>query len=163
MMADNPNQRCLFFGCWNKAGHFLFVPGGRSAYSAGLGTQFEYYGDHVHLDGTLAPRRYKRGGGLCWVGMGATKDARDRIGYDSEECSQGQFLRHELDTGVTAIQWWDRCQGDSRGACNSTVLLEGRHSSAEMLAALFAHFPHVVVNLERAAVALVEVAMDLGY
>lgn len=156
--ADSPNQRCFFFGCWNRSGHFLFVPGGGSAYSSGRGGQrFEYYGDGLHLDGTLAPRKHKHDGRLCWEGQGATDDARNRIRYDSEEYPQGWFLRHELNSGVTAIQWWDRHQGDRRGACNSTVLLEGRHSSEEMLAALRENFSHVLLNLERAGVALVEV------
>jgi hypothetical protein len=74
----------------------------------------------------------------------------------SEEYQQGQFLRHEL-LGFTALQWFDRCQGDIRGACNSTILLEGVHTSEEMLAALAEHFPHVLENLKRAGVELVEV------
>jgi hypothetical protein len=78
----------------------------------------------------------------------------------SGECPQGQFLRHVLPNGFTAIQWWDRCQGDGRGACNSTVLLEGTHTTPEMLEALYAHFPHVAENLKRAGVQLVEVHED---
>jgi hypothetical protein len=89
--------------------------------------------------------------------MGSTAEERQLIGYDSGELPQGQFLRHDLDTGFTAIQWWDRCQGDDRGACNSTILLEGKHASAEMLAALADHFPHVLENLRKAGVELVEV------
>lgn len=150
-------QRCLFFGCWNQAGHYLFVPGGQTAYSAGLGERFEYYGDRVHLDSTLAPRRHKYTGKLVWSGQGVTSEQRHRIYYDSEEYPQGQFLRHELSTGFAAIQWWDRTQGDTRGACNSTLLLEGAHTSAEMLAALQEHFPHVLANLAKAGVTLVEV------
>jgi hypothetical protein len=76
---------------------------------------------------------------------------------DSGECPQGQFLLHHGVHGYTLIQWWDRCQGDTRGACNSSILLEGDHTSEEMLAALREHFPHVLANLERAGVALVEV------
>ncbi len=84
-------------------------------------------------------------------------EQRQRITYDSTEFPQGQFLLHYLDTGYTAIQWWDRCQGDTRGACNSTVLLEGRHTAHEMLAALVKHLPHVLDNLTKAGIALVEV------
>jgi hypothetical protein len=89
--------------------------------------------------------------------MGKTNDERMRITYDSAEYPQGEFLRHFLDTGMTAIQWWDRTQGDSRGACNSTILLDGRYTADEMIAALMKHFPHVAVNLANAGVALVEV------
>jgi hypothetical protein len=149
--------RCLFFGCWNQAGHYLFVPGGRSAYSAGLRERFEYYGDRVHLDGTLAPRRHKYTEQLCWSGQGATPEQQQRITYDSDEYPQGQFLRHVLSTGFTAIQWWDRTQGDTRGACNSTILLEGEHTDEEMLAALRENFPHVLANLDAAGIKLISV------
>jgi hypothetical protein len=153
-------QRCLFFGCWNTPGHFLVRAGARRLSEEDY--KLEYYGDRRHLDGTLAPRRMsskygRRGGELVWTGATATTEEGRRIGYDSEECPQGQFLRHYLSTGFTAIQWWDRCQGDKRGACNSTILLEGDHTSEEMLAALATHFPHVLENLKKAGVELVEV------
>ena len=118
--------------------------------------RIEYYGDRIHLDGTLAPRT-ARDGSIVWAGNGASHDQKQSITYASDECPQGQFLRHELDTGFTAIQWWDRAQGDGRGACNSTVLLRGRHTSAEMLAALAEHFPSVLANLSAAGVALTEI------
>jgi hypothetical protein len=60
--------------------------------------------------------------------------------YETEECPQGQFLRHVLDSGYTAISWWDRTQYDKRGAINSTILLEGEHTSDEVLAAGREHF-----------------------
>ncbi len=147
-------MRCLFFGCWNGPGHFVFDTNGQNARPYGIG---EYYGDRIHLDGTLAPRKSRRDGLLCWAGQGETPDRRNSITYNSDEHPQGQFLRHVLDSGFTAIQWWDRQQGDSRGACNSTLLLEGAHSTEEMLAALHLHFPHVVANLTKGGVALVEV------
>lgn len=88
--------------------------------------------------------------------FGDTRNHRDWERYNASECPQGQFLRHTFH-GYTLLQWWDRCQGDKRGACNSTVLLEGEHSTEEMLAALKEHFPHVLANLEKAGVQLVEV------
>ena len=128
--------------------------------------ELEYYGDHVHLDGTLAPRRVRPGtrmaeiyvpNGLVWQGLGKTQENRQQIGYDSEECPQGQFLRHELSTGFSVLQWWDRAQGDPRSACNSTILSEGVHDSEALLRALREHFPHVVANLARAHVSLIEI------
>lgn len=146
---------CYFFGCWNRPGHHLFAPGGRSA-----DWKFEdrvvFYSGRIHLDGTLAPRR-DHDGAIVFQSMGKTDDERRRIKSRSGECPQGQFLRHLLDNGYTAIQWWDRCQGDGRGACNSTLLLEGERTTEECLAALREHFPHVVENLKRAGVELVEV------
>jgi len=95
----------------------------------------------------------RRTGNLCW---GAQFPRGEYVRAD--EYPQGQFLRHELDNGFTVLQWWDRCQGDSRGACNSTILLEGKHTTEELLAALAEHFPHVLENLKRAGVELVEVS-----
>lgn len=150
-------MRALFFGCWNRPGHFLWAPGGHGV--RGDTDRVELYDGQSHLDGNLAPRKMKahHGGALCWAGQGATQKERDRIRYDSDECPEGQFLRHALPNGFTALQWWDRRQGDRRGACNSTVLLEGDHPTVVMLAALREHFPHVIANLNRAGIALVEV------
>jgi hypothetical protein len=143
-------ERCFYFGCWNVAGHYLFAPGGIDAFRViGKETRsIEYYDKGSrHLDGTLAPRRFRHTGEITWLG----EHEKDAYGIQSktEECQQGQFLLHYLDNGFSAIQWWDRCQGDTRGACNSTVLLEGTHTSEEMLAALRKHFPHLLENLER--------------
>src|SRR6267142_2718182 len=164
-------MRVFYFGCWNSAGHYLFLPGGQSAYRGFSDLEYcnspDKEGYRTHLDGALAPRKRKYMAGtigyafdlhtLCWAAQGATKDERLRINYDSEEYPQGQFLRHVLPNGYTAIQWWDRCQGDTRGACNSTILVEGERTSVEMLEALRVNFPHVVDNLTRAGVQLVEI------
>lgn len=153
--AVNTQPKCFYFGCWNSPGHYMFGANGRSP--SREFDRLDYYGDDVHLDGTLAPRTYKRTGLIVWQGQAKTKEARNRIEYDAEECPQGQFLLHVLDSGYTAIQWWDRTQGDTRGACNSTILLEGTHTVEEMIAALHEHFPHVAANLAKAGIALVEV------
>lgn len=156
-MHDKPvtAPRCFYFGCWNRPGHYLHEPGGMSARD----DRIAYYRPGRHLDGTLAPRR-GRSGGLCWVDqVPPERNEREwEIRY-SGEYPQGQFLRHVLPNGFTAIQWWDRCQGDERGACNSTILLEGERTSAECLAALAEHFPHVLENLKRHGVELVEVTL----
>jgi len=157
--------RCFYFGCWNQSGHYLFAPGGHEPPYADR-ERVVYYsesdGELLHLDGTLAPRRLgaRFGGGLWWQGKSATRRERDIWGMGSGEYRQGQFLRHELDNGFTAISWWDRTQGDKRGACNSTILLEGVHTTEEMLAALTKHFPHVLENLKRAGVELVEITKE---
>lgn len=142
---------CLYFGCWNTPGHFLVGPGGgRTGLSNDLAHWLEW-----NLDGMFAPK-LKRGGALAWGR--ANPDARpfDYDLYGAEECPQGQFMRHKL-SSFTLLQWWDRCQGDGRGACNSTILLEGEHTSEEVLAAGREHFPHVFENLKRHGVELVEV------
>ena len=144
---------CFFFGCWNDSGHYLFAPGGQLVRYA-EGESIVYYASGTHIDGALAPRKLaaywvRDGRDLCWAGQGKVPGGHVEITYHSAEYPQGQFLLHRLDNGFSAIQWWDRCQGDTRGACNSTILLEGVRTSDEVLAALHEHFPHVVENLAR--------------
>ncbi len=150
------SDRCFYFGCWGTPGHYLFTPGVRSRDHDSR--RIEYYATGLHLDGTLAPRRLREyyGGGICWTGQ--DQQQRSQLQSNSSECPQGQFLLHHLANGFTAISWWDRNQGDTRSACNSTILLEGEHTTAEMLAALALHFPHVLENLKKAGVELVEAA-----
>lgn len=161
---------CYYLGCWNDAGHFLHAPGGSRA---GAPRDLERYNhQRIHVDGSLAPRRMGRDwrlpplrlpeGALCWIGQGETPDDWQAIRSRSGEYPQGQFLLHFLDTGYTAAQWWDRCQGDTRGGCNSTILLEGQHTADEVLAGLREHFPHVLANLERHGVQLVEVQRQVA-
>lgn len=147
---------CFYFGCWNQPGHYIRSAPGQRDLSYDERQKVVYYNGDIHIDGSLAPRRDQRTGEFRWEGQRQQRDAQGRMIHTSE-CQQGQFLLHVLDNGYTAIQWWDRCQGDKRGACNSTILLEGEHSADEMLAALHQHFPHVVENLKRAGVDLVEV------
>lgn len=161
--------RCYFYGCWGQAGHYIRAASTNLVESYSVRHSREYFGAHVHIDGSLAPRElleYRRGhsekqrtGRLTWSGRGATIDERNQISYDSAECPQGQFLLHHLPTGYTAIQWWDRVQGDVRGGCNSTVMLEGRHSKEALLEALEEHFLLVASNLRAARIALVEVRL----
>jgi hypothetical protein len=160
-------RRFYYFGCWNEAGHYMFAPDGRPVPYA---ERFEHYGDqHINIDGTLAPRRHKRGH-IVWTGQARDRAELHRLEYDSEECPEGQFLRHTLDfhdhsklnkrTTFTVLQWWDRNQGDRRGACNSSILVDGEHTTAQMLDALAEHFPHVLANLQKAGVQLVEIVVS---
>lgn len=149
-------MKAYFFGCWNDSGHYLFAPNKVSVFGV-EGTRIEYGSAQIHLDSNWAPRRNRYDGTLCWQAQGVTHEERQKIHYRSDECPQGQFLRHERD-GYTLISWWDRTQGDTRGNCNSTFLLEGTlHDSATMLVELERLFPHIVANLKRAGVELVEV------
>jgi len=144
-------DRCFYFGCWgNTAGHYMRGPGDFRARE-----RVSYFGNHMHIDGSLAPRSDH--GRIVWAAQGVTREERSRLSWETKECDQGVFLLHNLDTGFTAVQWWDRTQGDTRGGCNSTVLLEGNHTAEEMLAALAEHWPEVLANLEKAGVKLVDV------
>lgn len=153
--------RVYFFGCWNQPGHYLFGPGGTYP----RGTPFDSFTSDVCIDANYAPRRARGGtqtahvvgpGGLCWGAQGAKIEDRQRIHYDSDEHPQGEFLIHRGVRGFTLMSWWDRCQGDERSACNSTLLVEGEHDASAMLAELAARFPHVLDNLRRAGVELRE-------
>jgi len=111
-----------------------------------------------HIDGWFAPKR-GRSGKLCWQAQAKTVEEDHALHWDirdSAEYPQGQFLRHRHGKW-SLLQWWDRAQGDKRGACNSSILLEGEHTTEELLAALKEHFPHVLANLDKAGVELVEV------
>jgi hypothetical protein len=145
-------DRCLYFGCWNTAGHYLVGPGGSRS---GLPNAEAYELNHV--DGQFAPKR-DRLGNLCWEAQVTEQEDRSRYWQlrSAEELPQGQFLRHRRGKW-SLIQWWDRNQGDTRGACNSTILLEGEHTSEEVLAAGRVNFPHVFERLAVAGVELVEV------
>lgn len=159
---EMPAAKCFYFGCLKSDGHFLYAPDGRTFWNDLL----DHVGE-VHIDGTLAPRKVRIGSKLyyslehssqpVWQAMGESREDRDRLSHDSSECPQGQYLLHVLANGFTAIQWWDRCQGDRRGASNSTILLSGVHTAKEMLAAGKEHFPEVFERLEKAGVKLINV------
>ncbi len=145
----DPKLRCFYFGCWDDAGHFLYAPGGRRASTRDVPELGKYASGA--LDGAFAPRRIA--GRLCW----SAQDPSGGLARRSDEYPQGEFLIHYLEIGFTAMAWWDRRQGDTRGGCNSVILLEGKHTADAMRAALLQHFPSVLANLERAGVRLVEV------
>lgn len=154
---SDTDSKVYFFGCWNAAGHYLFAPGGRSVRECDP-ERFVLNGERYHIDGTLAPRRFEHTGELTFLAEHPVDD-RWRITSKTKECAQGEFFLHHLDNGFTAISWWDRNQGDKRGACNSTVLLEGEHDVPTMLRTLSQHFPHVVDNLTKAGVRLVDLTL----
>jgi len=143
-----PVGRCLFFGCWGQPGHCLIAPSGTSR--TGLPSD-EAWALAEALDGAFAPRRGRDGAIVC--GNHYVYEGR---AYGTEECAQGEFLRHRLGKW-SLLQWWDRCQGDTRGACNSTILLEGERTTAELLQALETRFPSVLENLKQHGVKLVDV------
>lgn len=145
------NDEFLYFGVWNQPGHYMHLPGGRTRHYHPAEHHASY-----HIDGSLAPRETTPGT-ITFVSAARGTVERQRIQYCSEELPQGAFLLHKLDNGYTAIQWWDRSQGDRRGASNSTFLWRGDHSAEEMVAALAVQFPSVMRNLQSAAIELYEV------
>ncbi len=145
-----PASDVFYFGCWGEAGHYLHDPTGHCPRESHAIEHFMFNGEKRHLDGNLAPRLLG-----SKLSCGKLEGPYPR----SAECPQGQFLRHELSTGFTAIAWWDRNQGDTRGACNSTVLVRGSHTTETMLANFAHHFPSVKARLDKAGVRLVEMTL----
>lgn len=118
-----------------------------------------------YLDGGLAPLRmrdryypslpfpapddrivYTLQGGTDWK-------QRYEVERVSEECPQGQFLLHDI-RGCTIAAWWDRTQGDERGACNSCLIIEGGHNASAMMALFQRLFPCQAKRLADAGVEL---------
>jgi hypothetical protein len=151
---------CLYFGSLKGDGHCLYGHDGFSFWNGDVARP-----GGTHIDGSLAPRKVRVGSKsyynlekpsqLIWTSMPEGDHAR--LEGDSEECPQGQFLLHILTDGFTAIQWWGRCQGDTRPGSNSTLLLSGIHSAEEVIAAGKRHFPKVFERLEMNHVQLVDV------
>lgn len=138
---------CWWHGCWQRAGHFLFTRDGWHADERATPLQ----GMTAALDGCYAPRRHRRTGGICYLYQcGGFKESRHALNYTSDELPMGQFLRHYFKgREVTCLTWWDRAQGDTRGACNSCFLVKGEHTSAEMLEWFPKMFPIQAENIGR--------------
>ncbi len=120
---------CWWHGCWLTSGHHLSDPRGyvddRATPLAGL---------CAGLDTGYAPRRHKRTGSIVYIRQcGGFDEARRALFYASDELPQGQFLRHYFGRDLTVLAWWDRAQGDTRGNCNSCFIVQGDHTSTEML------------------------------
>lgn len=152
-------MKAFFFGCWNTAGHYLFVPGGQSAYLAGFQEEdrklVRVFDGHV--DGGLAPRWNGAKESITFEASTIWREDSIRV-RRLEEMPQGHYLIHHTN-GYTYMSWWDRNQGDTRGACNSTFILEGTHDAVKMFDELCVRFPHVVENLRKAEVPLRQVVL----
>lgn len=92
--------------------------------------------------------------GIVFSMLGKSREDRQRITYNSDELPQGRFLRHEVND-CTLISWWDRTQGDTRGACNSTFIVAGAHHVNEMLHWLPEALPLQIKRLADARISLV--------
>lgn len=161
-----PTDRCLitritedtkawWFGCWLDSGHYFFDQHGRGVDEdrlIGVGWP--------SLDGNYAPRR-DSAGRIIHTGVHLAVEDRRHVTHRSEECPQGQFLVHNrmFKNGCfTIMSWWDRTQGDTRGACNSTYIVDVPVASVDDLLAWFPkHFPKQAERLAQAGVQLVSV------
>ena len=163
--ATTADPRAWWHGCWLEPGHYLFdrrAGRGRAGDQCPLrpsGRLDEAY----WLDGGLAPRRVRHGArlrievpsdGVVFTRMaGEDRTLASSIELRSGEAPQGEFLLHAV-AGCTVAAWWDRTQGDTRGACNSCLIVEGNHCANEMLALFPCLFPKQAGRLSAAGVAL---------
>jgi hypothetical protein len=106
-------HKVYYFGCIERAGHYMWLPGPRPEYSKD--------GDFVRTN----PWGFAIDGSLCPKGPEI----------------QGQALIHHKD-GWTALSFWDRSV-DGRGKCNSSLLALGALTFAEMVSLFKEHFPSV--------------------
>lgn len=117
-------MRVLYFGCHERAGHYIWKPGMRSSESR-LEMPFDAPWDEVDM--TLAPRR---------VGLDRYSPWKEvETDVDGEA-----WLHHK--GGWTALAFWDKSI-DRRPCSNSVFFAEGTHSFEEMVALAQAHFPEV--------------------
>lgn len=147
-------ENVFYYGGWdNDAGHHLRNVTGHLV--RGMVNTIVYYdnanGDVRHIDGTLAP--YLSRGEIVFSGDNLHRPRTH------EELSQGKFLLHHLSNGYTAIQWWDRTQGDRRGGSNSTFLAKGKYSADEMLFMFAQYFPSRKQRLDAEGITLCEVTL----
>lgn len=164
MVTDLP--RAWWHGCWGEPGHYLHDVNGRSGRNmipCALRPTGSIY-EAPYLDGGLAPRRlrdryppltfsipddrivYSMQGGGKWK-------QRDEVERVSDECPQGEFLLHSI-SGCTIAAWWDRTQGDKRGACNSCLIVDGNHNASAMMELFPRLFPRQAKRLADAGVEL---------
>ncbi|HVJ09296.1 MAG TPA: hypothetical protein VM554_13020 [Acidisarcina sp.] len=109
--------RMLYFGPWDRAGHYLVGERGDGVYGARRGNFPWSEGD---IDGSLQP----------W--SDGTFGSKHEGGYRrKEEAPQGVALVHHRG-GWTALSFWDRSV-DSRGACNSNYFAEGDFTFEQMV------------------------------
>lgn len=117
-----------YFGCIERAGHYLFEPPEKSAH------RYATTPWGPHPDGSLAPHENPR----CDF-------VKKFFGC---RCSQTQgiaALHHK--EGWTALAFWDRSV-DSRMGCNSNFLVEGTFTFDEMIELARQHFPTIMIRFK---------------
>jgi hypothetical protein len=160
-ITPTSNPRAWWHGCWLKPGHYLFDRRGNSGNSMDPCPVRSGLDEAYWLDGGLAPRMLRIGARvkvmadrIAFTRMACNdRDLRYLIELHSDECPQGEFLLHAI-AGCTIAAWWDRTQGDTRGACNSCLIVEGGHGANQMLALFPRLFPVQAGRLAKAGVTL---------
>jgi len=114
--------KVFYFGCWDRVGHFLWMP----------------CGDSVPMSET--PWGNAVDGGLC----PGKRDRRGEVAHEDQR--EGQAALHHRD-GWTALAFWDRSV-DTRPNSNSAFLAEGTRTLPEMMALAWSSFPQIMDRFE---------------
>ena len=132
-------MKIYYFGCIERAGHFLWEPPDRSAHRDATTP----WGSCP--DGSLAPHENPR----C-------EFVKNFYGC---RCSQAEGIAalHYKD-GWTALSFWDRSV-DTRGGCNSNFLAEGAFTFEEMVELAKQYFPIIMARFKFPIVAGVSPAL----
>lgn len=129
---DGKPQRVVFFGTWQQAGHYLWLPNMRHPKRDDPTFGWNAAGPWKRLDGTLTPR-----------------DTR----------AQSMACVHHMD-GWTAIAMHDYTV-DSRGGSNAVFVMDSEVSFDRALTNARLRFPKVVERIEAAApIRLAETCLD---
>jgi hypothetical protein len=114
-MSEKP--RMLYFGPWERSGHFWFNEDGRT-----------YGVDEIAAESPWNPDDAENGID-CQLQPGCYRDKYNHWKHDKE--TEGAALLHHK-AGWTALSFWDRTV-DRRGGCNSTYIAEGIFTFEQMV------------------------------
>ncbi len=111
----------LFFGAWDRPGHYYWLPGRRSAETSRLLPASLAGGK---IDGRLAPQK---------------REPR----YPNRLLeTEGEAAVHHIE-GWTVVAWWDRSV-DRRGMSNSALLMRGTHTMSAVFLEAADKFPELL-------------------
>ena len=116
----DPKDFVLYWGCWDRAGHFLWTPG-HNYVREGL--------DDRHL---LVPRASQLDGSYIFLPR-------------PEQPGDGA-LTYLPATDRTVLAWWGN-PWDTRGAVNSAVISSGWYKAEELWARFATRFPTLAPRL----------------
>lgn len=111
-LCVRPDAECYYFGCIERAGHYLWRKRDRGPEPA------HDVENRIQLS-LGAPLDAAGVGGLCW---NSPKSKYREYSYDRDETEGRALLTHR--NGWTVVAFWDRSV-DRRGACNSAFIVKG--------------------------------------
>lgn len=122
------NVECYYFGYVKGCGHTFCLPRNSG-----------YNGSPYDLERVVGAALARGGldGKLCW---NSPRGERDQ--YARRDENEGRAFRTSHG-GWTAVAFWDRSQGDPRGACNTAFLARGDLTFSQVIRAAKHAWPEV--------------------